>query len=279
MLTISQLVGLNAAPPAGAPMVLVFDTSLESGEQITLPLYGTVNCSVDWGDGDSNDYTTTGDKTHTYSSGGTYTVEITGTLTQFGKGGAYGNSAKLTQCTSFGATGLTSLVGAFWGATNLTVVPATLPSTITVIAQAFYGATSFVSGVSGWDVTNVTNYFQAFNGATSFNDDLSSWDTENSGGFNTTFSGCTAFEGDGVANFDLSGMATLNSLNNFATGCTFTTANYDAILIAWEAAKAGYRNDVSPNFGSSTYTSGGAAATARAALVSYGWTITDGGTA
>ena len=37
--------------------------------------------------------------------------------------------------------------------------------------------------------------------------------------------------------------------------------------------------DLRPNFGGARYTAGGAAATARAALVSYGWTITDGGVA
>lgn len=37
--------------------------------------------------------------------------------------------------------------------------------------------------------------------------------------------------------------------------------------------------DLRPHFGEARYTSGGAAATARAALVSYGWTITDGGVA
>ena len=65
-----------------------------------------------------------------------------------------------------------------------------------------------------------------------------------------------------------------------------STVNYDALLIGWNNNKlvgangvANWRTDLRPNFGGAKYTSGGAAATARAALVTYGWTITDGGVA
>ena len=63
----------------------------------------------------------------------------------------------------------------------------------------------------------------------------------------------------------------------FARG--MTTADYDATLVGLNLNKSSFRNDLRPNFGGSKYTPGGAAAAARAALVAYGWTITDGGTA
>jgi len=56
-----------------------------------------------------------------------------------------------------------------------------------------------------------------------------------------------------------------------------STANYDALLLAWSAQNP--PNNININFGTSKYTGGGAVATARAALVSSGWTITDGGIA
>jgi hypothetical protein len=66
-----------------------------------------------------------------------------------------------------------------------------------------------------------------------------------------------------------------------ATG--FSRANYDALLIALNTYKSSstpnngpYRSDLRPTFGA-TYTAGSAAAAARAALVTFGWTITDGG--
>ena len=72
----------------------------------------------------------------------------------------------------------------------------------------------------------------------------------------------------------------VNNLTNFALNTTFTTAEYDALLIAWEAQS--HQTGVTAHFGGSTYTTGGAAETARPALTNPGgdnWTITDGGAA
>ena len=61
------------------------------------------------------------------------------------------------------------------------------------------------------------------------------------------------------------------------SGPTLSVTVYDATLINWEGQVE--QPNVVAHFGTSKYTAGGAAATARAALVSNGWTITDGGTA
>jgi hypothetical protein len=82
----------------------------------------------------------------------------------------------------------------------------------------------------------------------------------------------------GVEDFDISGLNSTADLTNFLTEGGMTTAQYDATLINWDALTvfAG----MSPSFGVSTYTGGGAAATARANLISSdGWTISDGGIA
>ena len=55
-----------------------------------------------------------------------------------------------------------------------------------------------------------------------------------------------------------------------------STSNYDSTLIGW--APQNVQNGVSIHFGNSRY-SAGSAASARATLVSKGWTITDGGQA
>jgi len=60
-------------------------------------------------------------------------------------------------------------------------------------------------------------------------------------------------------------------------GGELSTVNYDALLIAWEGQVEPI--NMTPHFGTSKYTAGGAAAAARAALVANGWTITDGGVA
>jgi len=59
---------------------------------------------------------------------------------------------------------------------------------------------------------------------------------------------------------------------------TLSTANYDALLIAWDAQGAmSYSGTV--NFGGSKYTSGGAAEAARTSLISKWGGIADGGAA
>jgi len=77
----------------------------------------------------------------------------------------------------------------------------------------------------------------------------------------------------------------LTTGDNFQALCTnsMSTADYDALLIAWEAQAP--NNNVTIHFNAATYTAGGAAEAARTSLTTavgsggYGWTITDGGTA
>jgi hypothetical protein len=47
-----------------AQMSLEFNTNLSEGTTITLPLNGTVDVSVDWGDGNTELFTSTGNKDH-----------------------------------------------------------------------------------------------------------------------------------------------------------------------------------------------------------------------
>jgi surface protein len=337
------------------PLVLVFDTSKQTANlQVSVPLNGTVNCTIDWGDGTSETHTTTGFKTHTYATAGIYTVRISGTMTQLNYGtGSLDNKPKLVRCLSFGNVGLTSLQNAFRRCANFIEVPPTVPAAVTNMSGMFAFATAFNQNIGGWNTAAVTNMADMFLEATAFNQNIGSWNTaavtnmsgmfafatafnqnigswntaavtnmvgmfleatafnQNIGGWNTAavtnmvemFAFATAFNqniggwntaavtnmsgmfafatafNQNIGGWNLSGLSGANRLNDFMTGVTLSTANYDALLIGWEANKASFRSDLTPNFGSSKYTAGSAAATARAALVTYGWTITDGGTA
>ena len=55
---------------ASAKMELVFNTNKSSGTTVTLPLQGTVNATVNWGDGSSDTYTEAGNQDHTYAAEG-----------------------------------------------------------------------------------------------------------------------------------------------------------------------------------------------------------------
>lgn len=135
--------------------------------------FGTTDINVDWGDGTSDYYNTTGQKQHFYSSAGTYMIKITGSLQGYGATGTTGKD-KVYAVHSWGNLGLTSLTNACRDMVNIEYV-AQLPATVTATTSMFWGATGFNGDISGWDVSNVTNMIGMFNGATSFNQDLSGW--------------------------------------------------------------------------------------------------------
>jgi len=88
------------------------------------------------------------------------------------------------------------------------------------------------------------------------------------------FFNCAAYDQD-MSGWDIN---QVTSLTNFMSGGTLSTANYDALLIAWDAQGAMSFSGTA-NFGGSRYTSGGAAEAARTSLISKWGGIIDGGAA
>ena len=204
---------------ASAQMVLEFNTNLSEGKTITLPLYGTVDVSVNWGDGNSNTFTTEGLQEHTFATEGTYTVSISGSLTQFGGGFTpTPNMDKLVKVTSFGNIGLTSLKGAFKYAVNLNELPLQLPSTVQVLTYLLVGTTIFNFDISSWDMSGVTQTNYMFNAAPAFNQDIGGWNMSNVINMSTMFSGATAFNQD-ISGWDVSKVTNMSGM--FETAAAF----------------------------------------------------------
>ena len=101
--------------------------------------------------------------------------------------------------------------------------------------------------IGSWDMSSATNISQMLRN-TPFDQDISGWDITN----------------------------VTNMTNFLFQNTAFSTANYDALLVGWEAQTP--QSNINVHFGDAQYTSGSAAETARTSLINtYNWTITDGG--
>ena len=116
---------------------------------------------------------------------------------------------------------------------------------------SFDDSVTTLNGLDSWDTSGVANMTAMFN---SYNStalpDISSWS-----------------------------IAALTNAGTMFNNGDWSTALYDAMLIAW-AAQGTIQNDVLFHAGTTTQYSAGAATTARGVLTgTYNWTITDGGQA
>lgn len=148
-------------------------------------------------------------------------------------------------------------------------------SSATRIDNMFYGAAAFNQDIGGWDVSNVDDFENTFRGATVFNQDLSGWDTSSATDMGRMFQLAVAFDQD-IGGWDITGVTDVNWM---FLNAGLSTTNYDALLIGWEAQSVVSGRTF--NAGSSQYTTGGAAETARDDLIAgpNSWTINDGGPA
>jgi surface protein len=154
-------------------------------------------------------------------------------------------------------------------------------SNVTSMSSMFQSASSFNQDISSWDVSNVTSMSTMFDTASSFNQDISSWDVSNVTSMSGMFDTANAFQ-QPLDTWDFVGTVNLANFMLNKTGAnSYNTTDYDDLLVRWAALVAATTLDAARtvNMGGAQYTDPGAGATARAALVTAGWTIVDGGAA
>lgn len=196
-------------------LVLEYDI-FSTNTKITLPLWGSVLATVDWGDGSPKEsFYSTGDRNHVYTSTGKKTVTVTGEVGNFGSF-TNANNSRLIRVLSWNNVKITSFEHAFYYAENLISVPTTLPNTVTDISYMFAGASSFNQPLNTWDTKNVSSFKGTFMGATSFNQPIGTWNTQSMKEIYAMFSGATSF------NQDISAWNT-QSVSNF--GAVFLDAS------------------------------------------------------
>lgn len=303
--------GSSAAAPETDFIMTVQTTGASETFAIVCVTGGTFDATIDWGDGGGTSAITAyndADLSHVYATANTYEIRISGSFPNIRFRDNATHRTKVRTVTNLGDVGWTNLYGAFNGCTGLTsfVAGNTDTSSVTDMGRMFEGCSamttctltgmstaacttmrSMFDGVStltsldvtGFNTTLVTDMrymFQNMNALTSL--DVTGFDTVAVTNFQAQFRYLTNMSGLDPSGFDLTALNSTSGLSQWVESFTLSTSVYDALLIAFEAQAP--LSGVTLDVGSSTYTSGGAAATARASLVgTYGWTINDGGTA
>ena len=162
---------------------------------------GNYSCSVDWGDGNTdviNSYNQAETK-HTFSSGGVYTIKITGTF----KGWSFGSTSnpfdaeKMLEVKQFGDLKLADNGGYFRGCKNLTFSnPDNLDTSyLTNFSYFFYNCQSMttVPGMGSWDTSNGVFFNKTFAFASNFNQNINSWNVEKGEEFNMCFVSASSY--------------------------------------------------------------------------------------
>lgn len=185
----------NSAIPATSTsptaMISEWNVGADGCGTIAVPVHGTINATIDWGDG-STEAVSDEFPSHAYAApSGQRTITIDGQFSDWG--GASDWSAEcITSVTRWGATETTSAAHGFAGATRLTDIAEFAP-TITDMSWLLAGNTTFTAEVSSWRLGGVTNTSHMFDGATAFNRHVAAWDVSQVTDMSGMFAGATAF--------------------------------------------------------------------------------------
>jgi surface protein len=178
------------------------DTDPDTKKTAVLPLdaAGVYNFVAYWGDGTFNVITNAADpdRIHTYSSPGTYTIELSPIVTgQMSKLKFITAPQKLMSVTQWGTNVWTDLTAMFKNAISLSTISATDSPVIgpsISMESMFEGASSFNSDINHWNTANVTSFKALFKGAVNFDQPLDNWETHNVTNMSEMFSSNTIYE-------------------------------------------------------------------------------------
>lgn len=233
-----------------------FSITITGADTFTLPLYsgGVYDFTISWGDGDSGRVMAYNDPdiTHSYSTAGTYNIEVNGTL----QGWSFNNSGDcglMTDISQWGNFSFGNTAGMFYGCSNMTISATDSPTIGTNLNSCFRDCASIteISGISSWTVSAITDMAYLFNNCSSLGSigDISGW--------------------------DISAVTDMTDMFNGADDA-LTSENYDLLLIAWSALTV--QSNVTAHFGDTIYTTLNGFNGKKTLIDTYNWTITDGNT-
>jgi surface protein len=216
------------------PMQLVYSVD-SSNLTITVPIATTTKTVViDWGDGSTtiapNTNLLTSAFDHTYSSPNSYTVKIMppASTSVYGFGSSTIISAsRLTAISTYGGLALTSLGGAFAGASNLSSMPA-FPSSVTDINSMFRGSSNITINFSTFDVSKITNMSSTFRDI-NYNPAVSNWNTANVTNMANMFNGSSNFN----RSLGLWNITKVTNMSNMLSYTGISVNNFSDTIYRW----------------------------------------------
>ena len=182
--------------------VINFETewTVAANTQITVPVMGSVDVYIDYGDG-TKESVTSENPTHTYSNAGTYTIKISGTCTSFTANTDAQNY--ITKLKKWGCLEATSYQ--FY---NCTKLAGTIPSphtqsfkSVTSVCQLFRGCAKLTGKIPNdllENATKLTNCAYLFDGCSGLTGNIPSGIFKNSpkiADFSSTFRNCSNLTG------------------------------------------------------------------------------------
>jgi hypothetical protein len=143
----------GGAPPVSPDFISTWDTTKAGSASDTIVLPMTAGNTVHWGDGSSD---TT--NTHTYASGGVYTVTIEGAVTTFRFAGA-GDRLKILDVSNWGTFDIAN-DRTFQNCSNLDVTATDVPilSSSNSASSLFQACNLIYVDFSTWDFSVCTNF-------------------------------------------------------------------------------------------------------------------------
>ena len=265
------VIGPRKTPPS--PLFkMTIDTTKAGSASDTFVLSlqsGVTNMTVYWGDGNSDLITAynQAELTHVYSSSGTYQVTLDGSFTGL-KQVVASDRLKIMSIDNWGVNVWTKCNFSFYTCTNIVANYTDNPVLTGNMHYMFQSCINF-NGSLEIDATNTATMYFMFIGCSSLNKPITFLNSSSVGSMQYMFNGCTVFNQD-VSSLDITSLTTATGMFQ---NSAFSTINYDKLLVAWDSFGT---SNVPFHAGNAKYSSG-AAATARANMVSRGWTIIDGG--
>ena len=212
--------------------ITTWDTTSVPAPKLTLALAGTVDATIDWGDGSPAQHVTTpGPHVHFYDIDGIYTVSVTGSVTAYNSadnGGPIYERAKLISVDNWGQLGFTSMHSAFASCSNLVSVPNTSDGieAVTDMSAMFSNASSFNQDIGNWNTSNVLNMRWMFERASAFNQDIGDWDTSNVTNMSGMFGQASSFNQD-ISRWDTSSVTNMSGMFGHAPAFNQNIGSWD----------------------------------------------------